>query len=141
MLNNEEKKEFTELVEILETEQDVEIIFFEGSTTEKIGMRDKDDDSFKEDGFLKINFIIRDEELKFTNLFLKKPNQGTGTKVIEWFIKYCNNKNIDSILITGVNEANLISVKCCEKFKGEWENECDNGVEIFKDYRIKTSVL
>lgn len=49
----------------------------------------------------------------------------------------------DQLGLTIVVVTHQMSVlrSACEKFKGEWENECDNGVEIFKDYRIKTRVL
>lgn len=140
-IENELRLEFAELIKLIEREQDLKIEFVEGSTNEKVGMRERGDDGWKENNFFKLNFRVSEEEIRFTYLYLKKQKQGTGKKVIEWFVRFCNKKNKDSLLITGVNKSNIISVRCCEKFVGLWENEREDDNKTFVDYRIKISVL
>lgn len=134
------EQEFSELIKLVESEQDLKIEIYDGSTNEIIEMRELGDTVQNENSF-NVRFRIREKEVRLTHIYLKKKNKGTGSKVIEWLLRFIRKNKLDSLLIVNVDLANMGAVKCYEKFDGLWENETedlDDKNRVFADYRINS---
>lgn len=63
-----------------------------------------------------IRFVIDDKELKITHIYLIKQSQGLGTKIIDWFIKYCKLNSISKISIAQIDPSNNNMIHLAEHF-------------------------
>lgn len=77
----------------------------------------EDGSNISEDKFTQINFRFENETLIIPWFYLKKPNQGIGSKMISWFISFCETNNIKNIEIRGVNQDKEGMIKLLNKFE------------------------
>lgn len=68
-------------------------------------------------GNIHIRFYIQYNELRISHLFLIKQNQGTGTKLLQYFIKNAEEMGLEKISILNVRKNNIPMKKLCIKFK------------------------
>ncbi|WP_434306009.1 GNAT family N-acetyltransferase [Clostridium botulinum] len=59
-------------------------------------------------------------------LYLLHTERGTGTKILKWFIDYCERNNIKEIRIQNIEKQNKAMRKLCEKFGFEEIEENEN---------------
>lgn len=99
MKNNELEKEMSSLVEMLEESEEIKILV--RSDENRISLIEYPP---KEESDFQIDLRVNINEVKLGWIYLIRQNNGTGTKITSWFIKYCKDKKISSLRITCISE-------------------------------------
>lgn len=127
----EQLLDFKSLQDIIENGQMVKTILRKsGSNITIVPLRDIVIDN----SFLQVTFRINQETLILSWFYLLYEDTGTGTKVIEWLIKYCaGNSNLKIFKIANVENNKVKMRAVCKKF-GFIESKCN---EEYSDFYLE----
>lgn len=130
-----QKSLFTELIEIINDGLNAKITLKQIEADKFV--IDETDNISNEENFTQINFRFEKNILIIPWFYLRKPKQGIGSRIIEWFINFCLENDISAIEIRGVGKDKAVMQHLMNKY-----NFSPNKVseEDYKDYkRIVTS--
>lgn len=132
LIMDNELFDFKPLQEIVEREQGLKTIIQQ--TGDNISIKPINDVVIN-NRFLQITFRIYRETLILSWLYLLYEGRGTGTKIIEWFIKYCSkNNNINILKIVNVQKDKTQMRQLCIKFNFVENKSNDDFSDFLKSF-------
>jgi hypothetical protein len=128
--------DFINLKLLVEEEQGVKVTI-KSSTNNSSNINiqpvvDNEDESI----FLKITFRVDGNKLVLSWLYLLDQGKGTGTKLINWFIKYCEHKKLNRLYIVNVQDDKVGMLRLCKKLGFIRRNE-NQDYQDFSDYYLE----
>lgn len=105
---------FNDLVKLMSKELNTHIVIKDNGT-DKFVIYDYDSD-IEEEEFTQINFRFENNTLIISWFFLKQKNLGIGSKIMKWFIEFCEESNIFSIEIRAVSRDKEGMLRLLNKF-------------------------
>lgn len=124
------KDDFTELIDILSDKLE-EKLYIKEKGSDKFHISDCGISKNNKD-FTQLEFRFEQQTLIIAWLYLSKTNVGIGTKIINWFLKFCVNNGISAIEVRIVDKNNIAMKRLLNNFVFVIKNsdEFDNYIKV-----------
>lgn len=134
------EKEFNYIIQLLKKEQDFSGQLIINSKTdnernfEMISINGISDQNMEG---IQIRFRIYKNRIEIPLLYLINTRKGTGSRMVEWFLNYAKNKDLQKVIFKNIEKSNVISMSFFSKFdKGKFTPSYDTENE-YLDYVIE----